>query len=225
MTDTKKRIFGVVFLSMLAAVLLMACAESPPGSADESAVPYHSVEPVGSGLSDSASIFKSPATVQELVNRSDVVLIGTVRTVSETQNVVFGTSADASALVAQGFPEPRMEETYYGISVEQVLLDDGVVGTLDSDLSVALSGTHSTLSPQVGERIMFALLDRPSDHRYSLVANWSLIPLDGGSIRNFDGSDPGYDDVIDEASLKSAVTSAAGRHAKSAPADWPTIFE
>ena len=225
MTVSKKRTFGVALLSLLAAVLLMACAQSPSGSADEDAVLFHSVEPVGSSLPDSASIFKAPETVQELVNRSDVVLIGTVQSVSETKSVLFGSSSDASALVSQGFPEPRIEETHYEIAVEQVLLDDGVAGSLKGNPSIALSGTHTTLSPQVGERIMFALLSRPGDDLYSLVANWSLIPLDGDSIRNFDGTDPGYDGVTDEASLKAAVTTAAGSYVKAEPAKWPTVFD
>ena len=223
----KPKLLRTVSLSMLAAAVIAACGQ---GSASEfpfnqTEVPFHSVEPAGIGLPNSASIFKAPSDIQQLVNRSDAVVVATVSSISDTKSIVFGEPSDAAALVAQGWPEPRVEETHYELLVEQVLLDDGSIGGLKNNPKLALSGTHGPQSPQKGERIMFALLARPDPGLYSLVANWSLIPLDGGPIRNFDGKDPGYAGVMDEASLKYAVIEAANNHAKSPPSEWPTLFD
>ena len=188
-------------------------------------LPFHSMESAGRGLSESASIFKAPADVQELVNRSDVVVVATIASISDTASVGPVGSTDTDALVTQGLPEPRILETYYELSVEQVLLDDGVMSTLDGNPKLALSGMHDERSPQTGDRMLFALLAGPDRQIYSLAANWSLIPLNEGSVRNFDGKDPAYPDVTDEATLKSAVAEAAQSHRKSPPSDWPTLFD
>lgn len=223
----KTKLLCTVSLSILTMAVVVACGQ---GSASEThsgqaEIPLHSVEPSGSGLLDSASIFKAPSDIQELVNRSDAVVIATVSSISDMKSVVFGDPSDAAAMVAQGRPEPRIEETHYELSVEQVLLDDEAIGALEYNPNLALLGAHGPQSPQKGERIMFALLARPDPGLYSLVANWSLIPLDGGAIRDFDGKDPGYAGVTDEASLKAAVIEAASDHAKSPPSEWPTLFD
>ena len=221
-----KQLFWVVgLLSVLFAALPLACGQASVGTEVETTEAARSVEPFESPFASGSSIFKAPETVQELVNRSDLVLIGTVRSVSDTQSVVVGSSSDASALVTRGYPEPRVEETHYEISVGEVLLDDGAVSRLSGNASIALAGRHTAASPQVGERLLFALLSRPGDDLYSLVSNWSLIRLDGGAIKNFDGADPGYDGVTDESSLKNAVTTAAASHEKADPSEWPTLFD
>lgn len=223
----KTKLLRTVLLSILTVVIVAACGQSSASEAPSSQadIPLHSVEPSGSGLPDSASIFKAPSDIQELVNRSDAVVITTISSISDTKSKVFGDPSDAAAMVAQGRPEPRIEETQYELSVEEVLLDDDSIGALGYNPNLALLGTHGPHSPQKGERIMFALLARPVPGLYSLVANWSLIPLDGGPIRNFDGKDPGYAGVTDEASLKAAVIEAASNHAKSPPSEWPTLFD
>ena len=90
---------------------------------------------------------------------------------------------------------------------------------------LALPGTHNLQSPRTGERILLSLLAMPDPGLYSLAANWSLIPLDGGAIRNFDGTDPAYAGVTDEESLKSAVAAAANNHDKLPPSEWPSLFD
>ena len=210
-----KQLFSVVgLLSVLFAALLLACGQASVGAGVGTGETARSVEPFEAPFASGSSIFKAPETVQELVNRSDLVLIGRVRSVSDTKSVLVGSSSDASALATRGYPEPRVEETHYEISVGEVLLDDGAVGRLSGNPSIVLAGRHTAAAPQVGDRLLFALLSRPGDDRYSLVSNRSLIPLDGGDIKNFDGADPGYDGVTDERSLKDAVTNAAANHEK-----------
>ncbi len=230
MKTLKSKLVCNISLAILTIFVTTACAEGSasdgPGVQSES--PSQSVEPVRIGLSNSASIFKAPVTVQELVNRSDAVVIATILSVSETRSIVVGNPADAAALVAQGYPEPRRQETYYELSVEQVLLDDGSlakIAKMKDNPRLALSGIYNLQSPQIGERIMFSLLATPNPGLYSLAADWSLIPLDGEAIRNFDGTDPAYAGVKDEKSLKSAVISAANNHDKLPPSEWPSLFD
>ena len=225
MKVSKQMISVVGLLSVLLAALSLACGQASVGAGVDTGETARSVVPFSAPFASGSSIFKAPETVQELVNRSDLVLIGTVRSVSDTRSVLVGSSSDASALATRGYPEPRVEETHYEISVGEVLLDDGAVSRLSGNPSIALAGRHTTAAPQVGDRLLFALLSRPGDDLYALVSDWSLIPLDGGDIKNFDGTDPGYDGVTDERSLKDAVTTAAANHEKAEPSEWPTLFD
>ena len=223
----KCRLICTISLAILTIFVIAACAEGSVsnGHGVQSEALSHSVETVGIGLPNTASIFRVPVTVQELINRSDAVVIATVSSVSETKSIVVGSPSDAAALVAQGYPEPRRQETHYELSIEEVLLDDGSLAAMKDNPKLVLSGTHKLQSPQTGDRMMFSLLARQDPGLYSLADNWSLIPLDGGAIRNFDDTDPAYPGVIDEASLKSAVAGAAANHEKSPPSEWPALFD
>ncbi len=221
------RLICTISLAILTIFVIAACAEGSisNGHGVQSEALSQSVETVGIGLPNSASIFRPPVTVQELVNRSDAVVIATISSISETKSIVVGSPSDVAALVARGYPEPRRQETHYELSIEQVLLDDGSLVAMKDNPRLALSGTHTLQSPQTGERMMFSLLAMPDPGLYSLAANWSLIRLDGGTIRNFDGTDPAYADVTDEESLKSAVSIAAKNHDKLPPSEWPSLFD
>lgn len=173
----------------------------------------------------SAPFFLYPTTVQELVNRSDAVVIATVGTIGDPMEEGLLDHESVSELVSREIPAPTLVRTYYEILVEEVLLDDRPISALDGNVYIAVSGVHTENSPQRGERMLFALLSGRGPGEYGLVDDWSLVMLDGGPIRNFDGSDPGYDGVIDEATLKSAVSAAADNHQPSLPADWPTVFD
>ena len=223
----KCRLICTISLAILTIFVIAACAEGSVsnGHGVQSEALSQSVETVEIGLPNSASIFRAPVTVQELVNRSDAVVIATISSISETKSIVLGSPSDAAALVAQGYPEPRRQETHYELSIEQVLLDHGSLAAMEDNPKLALSGTHKLQSPQTGERMMFSLLARPDPGLYSLAANWSLIPLDGGAIRNFDDTDPAYAGVTDEESLKSAVAIAAKNHDKLPPSEWPSLFD
>ena len=116
----------VAILVISAACRQVALEEVSDDDADS---PAHSVELTGPGLAESASFFKNPTDVQELVNRADVVVVASIGTVSGTVQSE-PADGDTTSLVEQGYPVPTLPETYYELVVEQVLLDDGVIGEL-----------------------------------------------------------------------------------------------
>ena len=227
MKKLKCRLISIVSLAVLTFFVITGCAQGAvsDGSIVRSESPPEPVGSVRGGLTHGASIFRAPGTVQEMVNRSDAVMIATVLSVSDTKSVVVGAPEDAAALVARGYPEPRVQETHYELSVEEVLLDDGSLAAMKDNPKIVLAGTHNLQSPQIGERMLLSVLAMPGSGRYAPAANWSLIPLDGGAIRNFDGTDPSYAGVTDEESLKSAVTTAADNHEKLPPSAWPSLSD
>ena len=115
--------------------------------------------------------------------------------------------------------------TYYDITPDTVYLNDGTL--LDDDgnpvtsAKLRLFGDHSTIRPQVGEKFFFALQANPDGDSYGVNADWNLIHLDGGAIRNFDGKEPGYEGVTDETTLKSAAQTAASNRVELPVEEWP----
>lgn len=177
------------------------------------------------GLPVVAGIFRNPVNVKELVNRSDAVVIATVFEISDTAYVRMVNPDTADAFATRGFPDPVLPMTYYHLAVEEVLLDDGSLGLSGEGATLALSGVHESRSPQIGDRMLFALIGGDDMGIYSLADNWSLIILDGGPIRNFNEHEPRYPGITDEASLKRAVIDAARDHKKLPPSEWPTLFD
>lgn len=108
--------------------------------------------------------------------------------------------------------------TYYEIELGEVNLDDG---NIRQNSRLRLFGDHSTIRPQVGERFLFVLGANPDGQSYGVNADWNLIHLDGGPIRNFNGASPGYEGVTDEASLKTVTQSAVRSRVHLPRGQWP----
>ena len=173
----------------------------------------------GDGVSV-ATIFREPQDVQELVNRSHAIVIGAVSAISGTaQELPYGTSEDDFDPMELSFRYSGV--TYYDIAVEAVLLDDGNVRAYPR---LRLDGAHNPMYPQIGERFLFALGRNPDSLSYGIAADWEMLPLDGGAIRNFDGTSPGYAGVSDEASLVQAIKDAVANYDFMPPSRWPSRF-
>lgn len=167
-----------------------------------------------------SAIIAAPRDIQDLVNRYDAVVVGTISAISDTvRELADGkTEDDYKFLVEQGLPLPTISRTFYDIQLEDVLLDDGNVR---ANSRLRLSHGHSAIRPQTGERFLFALISSQSGKSYGVIADWALIHLDGGPIRNFDGVLPDYAGVTNEASLKAAVRSAVPARVKLPFEEWP----
>ncbi len=176
---------------------------------------------IGEGVSV-ASLFREPRNVQDLVNRSHAIVIGTISAISDlTRELPYGTtSEDFQGEMYQGY-EFSTEVTYYDIAIEEVLLDDGNVRAYPR---LRLDGAHNPAYPQIGERFLFALGRNPDSLSYGIAANWDVLPLDGGDIRNFDGTSPGYVGVTDEASLVKAIREAVPYYDFLPVNQWPSRF-
>lgn len=165
------------------------------------------------------AIYLPPQSVQDLVNRVDAVITGTISAVGDTASEgPYNDSQGANRLTQAGYPAPAITVTYYTITVDEILLDDGNVA---ANPILRLGGSHGERLPQVGESFLFALDANPDRKSYGIIEDWNLIPLDGGSIQNFDGAEPGYTGVTDEESLKSAIQKAAVTRSPSQPHEWP----
>ena len=162
----------------------------------------------------------SPQSVQDLVNRNDAVFTGTITAVGEPvdEKPYDWTAEEDARDQSRGIPLLRFRMTYYDIELGEVFLDDG---NLLTNPRLRLSGDHSPIRPQVGERFLFALGANPDGKSYGATANWNLIHLDGGAIRNFDGRGPSYEGVTDETSLKSAVKKAVPARVYLPVNQWP----
>ena len=210
---------SVLLIILLASVLAsswMACqiTEPPSAPAQRTVVMENSV-PV-------SAFIHPPQDIQEFVNRVDAVIIGTIAAVSGPFDELPDgkTAADYQWATDRGLPLPTMRQVYYDINIEEVLLDDG---NIRSHPRLRLSGNHSPIRPQVEERFMFALGANYGGQSYGVSDNWHLVFLDNRPIRNFDGEQPSYTGVTNEASLKTAVLAAVPNRIHLPPEQWPRI--
>lgn len=175
---------------------------------------------IGEGISV-ATIFREPQNVQDLVNRSHAVVIGTISTISgPKKELPYGTTEeDFQDEKYQGY-NPYDSVVYYDIAIEEILLDDGNVR---AHPRLRLDGPHNPAYPQIGERFLFVLGRNPDSLSYGIAADWDVLTLDG-DIRNFDGTSPGYVGVTDEASLVKAIKDVVPNHDFLPPNQWPSRF-
>ena len=192
------------------------------GGISPSAAPGDVKRTLDSGEGYPISMIKrAPLSVQELVNRNHAVVIGTISAVSNLiLELPYGkTEEDFQDPKYQGYV-PRTEVTYYDIAIEEALLDDGNVR---AHPRLRLSGAHNSARPQVGERFLFSLGRNPDSLSYGVVADWDVLTLEG-SVRNFDGTSPGYAGVTDEDSLVAAVRAAVAGYEFMPFSQWPDRF-
>ena len=146
--------------------------------------------------------YQPPESIQDLVNRSHAIVIGTI-------SAVYGTVRH--------------------IDLEEVLLDDGYI---QSHPYLLMRDEPDSSYPQIGERYLFALGRNsvymypyqdgmPGTLTYSAAFDWMILTLQPDGIRNYDGSLPGYKGVTDEASLVTAIREAAANYNYLPPHQWP----
>ena len=161
-----------------------------------------------------------PQSVQDLVNRSHAVVIGSISAISEVRGELpYGTTAeDFQGEMYQGF-QPHMDVAYYEIAIEEVLLDDGNIRS-----HPRLRLEPDPVLPQMGQRYLFTLGRNPDSKSYGIAANWMILTLSDGEFRNLDGSRAGYLSVANEASLVQAIKEAVPNHDFLPVNQWPDRF-
>ncbi len=221
------RIIYIAPIFLFAAVVVFFLAVSPSGvpSGPASSLDNPEGHPVQRTVNDElavplSTLYQPPQDMQDLVNRYDTVFTGTVAEISPQGPVKpYDWKPEDDALSRKyAIPLPRMAITYYTIRIEDVLLDDG---NIRLHPQLGLTGAHSPARPQVGERFLFALKQQPDGLSYGLTADWCLIHLDGGVIRNFNGEAPRYAGVTGEATLKATVRAAVPGRVALPVEKWP----
>ena len=227
--NKKKTYFGILIMAAVAlvALLLAGCQATPTEQSSQIVAETAQVQSPVSGRTLSSGTgaplsgyFVAPQSIQDLINRYDVAFIGTISAVGdpvEEKPYDWDPELDAH-FESRGLPPFRVRVTYYEITLGDVYLDDG---NLQQYPRLRLFGDHSTIRPQVGEKFFFALQANPDGQSYGVNADWNLIHLDSVAIRNFDGEEPGYVGVTDEASLKAAVQATVPGRVHLPMDQWP----
>ena len=189
----------------------------PPEDAHKGSVPIISVE---------ASLIQNqtlpPRSVQDLVNRSQATVIGTVTAISEpvVERPYDFDPADYAELPDSEWPS--IEVAYWTIGIEEVLLDDGNIEA-NPKLRMEPNPPHRTDNPlpELTARYLFTLGRNPDSLSYGITADWMILSLDGGRIRNLDGTVPFYGGDADEDSLVEAIREAVLDYEYLPPGKWP----
>ena len=192
----------------------------PPEDAHKGSVPIISVE---TSLIQSQTL--PPRTVQDLVNRSQAIVIGTVTAISEpvVERPYDFDPADYAELPDSEWPS--IEAAYWTIGIEEVLLDDGNIEA-NPKLRMEPNPPHRTDKPlpELTARYLFTMGRNPDSLSYGISADWMILPLDGGRIRNLDGNVPFYGGDADEDSLVEAMREAVLDYEYLPPGKWPGRF-
>ena len=211
-----------ISVALLVLFLMAACQAPEPSEQDRAGQDLAGVQgPVsGSAASRIEDYVMPPASIQELVNRSHAVVVGTVSAISGPvmELPYFTTEADFADWPAEQWP--YIEVVYYDIAIEEVLLDDGNVR---ENARLRLGDEWSVL-PKLGKRYLFTLGVNPDYLSYGISAHWEVLTMDVGTIRNLDGTPSGYVGVVDETSLLDNVRTAARNYDFMPYSEWPGRF-
>ena len=200
-------------LAILLLFLVAACQAPTPEDADSH----------GTSLGMAGHMIENykmpPADIQELVDRSHAVVVGTISAVSEPVNELpYDTTEEDFA------GEPKEEWPYYevryldiAIAIEEVLLDDG---NIRENARLRLGNNEWEVLPQQGERYLFSLLVAPDNKSYGISANWMLLSMEEG-IHKLDGTPAGFVEATDEPKLLEDARAAAEDYDFIPPHEWP----
>jgi len=222
MFAVKLRTVATVLLTTLALSALALAAgcqsETPEQQVNVQPPATGIVKTLNSGMGYSISNLKEPpADVQDFVDRSHAVVIGTIAAVSSpVDELPYNKTADDYP--AEDVENMRLRVTYYDITIEEVLLDDGFVS---DNARLRLDGDHSLIRPQVGEKFVLSLARNPGNKSYGVMADWMVLTTAGG-VKNYDGTSPGYKDIVDEESLLRAIRTAAQSYSYKEFMQWPS---
>ena len=206
-----KRFIGILGLTtLLAFVLACTTASTPPeGPGDSLVVPPAGEQAVPGALGAPAAAFTVPraGNVNELVSRSEVIVVGTIESVIE-EKVMGPYGEDGQPLPAD---EGGLPFTDYSVRIEEVLKDDGSISQSDAFIlrmfghrssagQAALTSVSFSL-PDPGVRLLFALGKNP-DGTYGSGPE-GLFAIDGAAVSYADGV-PFGEDLTPEA-LKTKI--------------------
>ena len=198
--------------ALLALALALAACQAPQQDTNSGA--NSGAETTGSASSLVEQFKAAPADTQEFVNRSHAVIIGSISSVSEP--------ADEPPYNAEDFahlPEserPTIEATYYGIEIEEVLLDDG---NIRDNARLRFTPPYPA-HPQPNDRYIFALGRNPDNLSYGISATWNMLALDGDPITDLNGNTPDYG-AATEPDLLEAIREAVKAYEFKPMIEWP----
>ena len=144
-----------------------------------------------------------PSSVQELVDRAEVIAIGTVAAVVATGVQVPYNESDNTRLDEYNaqygnptpFPPPDRSWPYidYWIDVEMVILDDGTISS-GSPLILRVFDRWQAVEPypwmwrvpSIGDRRLYALAANPEGGTHRWINHWTHYIIDGDEVTHSD---------------------------------------
>ncbi len=144
-----------------------------------------------------------PSSVQKLVDRAEVIAIGTVAAVVATGVQVPYNEADNTRLDEYNarygnpapFPPPNPSWPYidYWIDVETVILDDGPISS-GSPLILRMFDRWQAVKPypwmwrvpSIGDRRLYVLAANPEGGTHSWINHWNHFIIDGDEVTHSD---------------------------------------
>jgi len=145
---------------------------------------------VGGVRDMSVTVVAKPVSMDEFVNKRDIIVIGTVGTVIR-EGIEGPYNPEALGNDPRDVPKPGQEPfTYYKIEIEEVILDDGTIRAGKSLVlrvnglsnNEATSGNMMPM-PQTGDHFLFALGRNPDGASYGHWGPWGLLNIDGEVVR------------------------------------------
>lgn len=166
---------------------------------------------------------REPASIQELVNRADAIVVGTIGPVRRTEMV--GPSGDLSKYPA-GVPLPLKPFTDYQINIQEVILDDGFIR---AEPTLVIPGVPEryghigflmALSPT--DSYLFVLIHEPRSQKHAMVSRHGVINLSGPSIAlaGRDLTRPDFANGMAPSDFLEAVKAALPTRKHSPPSEW-----
>jgi hypothetical protein len=167
-----------------------------------------------------------PQNVQDFVNRSKTIVIGTVTAISEP---AVERPYNFDPAVFAEIPEsdwPSIDVAYWTINIEEVLLNDGNIEA-NPKLRMEPNPPHrpDKPHPELNGRYLFTLGQNPDSLSYGITADWMILNLSEAAIKDIDGNAPGFIDGALEAALLNKIRVAAESHEYLPPGEWPSRFD
>ena len=135
----------------------------------------------------SALWLPSPATLQDLVNVSDAIIVGEiVGLMKQTIEGPFDDSGDTDN--RDDVPPPRQYPySYFGIRISDTLLNDGFVVDnpvlrLKGHARDGIDSNRRIQLPQAGESFVLFLSRNPDNESYGVYGPWAILNTDGSTV-------------------------------------------
>lgn len=149
-----------------------------------------------------ADNWPTPTDLQEAVDRADAIVVGTVDRIEGTYFEGPYDSVESSADTAES-RSPALPHTYYRLTIQSVLFDDG---NIDKAPILRLGGTLGQSNVELGASYVMFLGRNPDNASYGILGSWGLMNVSSAdTVRGLDGNRIGFVGSIEAQNLANEV--------------------
>lgn len=222
----RNKLISVVLLLTGAMVGVLVAVVVVTGSSEPLTVVSSAVDVAQNQHTGTGMAIPGPTSIQELVNRSDTIIIGSIGPVRRT--AMEGPNDDLSKY-PQGVPLPLLSFTYYQINVEEVILDDGFIQSEPTLSLPGLPGNNGHLGFPMKlsstDRYVFMLSRNPNNKSHGVVAYSGLLNLSGAVVTLADPNHtaPSFAKGVAPLAFVQAVKAAMLARQHVPPSQWEEV--